>query len=207
MRGTKNIAFGEAERFNQITSVLRYFAMKAGYRPFIPSLLAEQQVFVDKAGKEILNQMYSFKDRGGRDICLIPEVTAIVQKLYNEEWSKSMKKPIRLYYLTRCYRYERPQAGRYREFWQFGVEYLGGDGKKEVIGLLKNCLNFLDIKYNFKPLVKRGLSYYVEDGFEVEVPILGAQKQIAGGGRYKEGVGWAIGVERLLLATAKTAHL
>jgi histidyl-tRNA synthetase len=54
--------------------------------------------------------------------------------------------------------------------------------------------------WRFVPAVKRGLTYYVEDGFEVERGRLGAQKQVAGGGRYTEGVGWAIGLERLLLA-------
>jgi histidyl-tRNA synthetase len=48
--------------------------------------------------------------------------------------------------------------------------------------------------------VKRGLGYYIEDGFEARSPQLGAQQQIAGGGRYAEGIGWAIGLDRLLLA-------
>lgn len=52
--------------------------------------------------------------------------------------------------------------------------------------------------------MKRGLTYYVDDGFEAECEKLGAQKQIAGGGRYAEGIGWAIGVDRLLLATKQT---
>ena len=47
--------------------------------------------------------------------------------------------------------------------------------------------------------VERGLNYYVEDGFEIEIPSLGAQKQILGGGAYKEGIGFAIGFDRLML--------
>ena len=116
-------------------------AWDAGFKLFIPSSLSEQKTFIDKAGEEILGQMYTFKDKGDRDICLIPEVTAIVQKVYNEEWINSLPKPIKLYYLTRCYRYERPQVGRWREFWQFGVEILGdktGKDTEEVKKLLKN---------------------------------------------------------------------
>jgi histidyl-tRNA synthetase len=162
--------------------------------------LWEQKTFVDKAGEEILGQMYTFKDKGDRDICLIPEATALIQQLYNEGWDKSMKKPIRVFYVQRCYRYERPQAGRYREFTQIGVERLGGgDGKDEVVQLLKKCLALFPVEYKLNDSVKRGLSYYVEDGFEAEVEKLGAQKQIAGGGRYKEGIGWAIGLDRLML--------
>lgn len=155
---------------------------------------------MDKAGPEILGQMYTFKDKGDRDICLVPEGTALIQQMFNENWNKCMKKPIRIFYVQRCYRYERPQAGRYREFTQIGVERLGGDdGREEVVSLLKKCLGLFPVKYNFNDSVKRGLSYYVEDGFEVEVESLGAQKQIAGGGRYKEGIGWAIGLDRLML--------
>lgn len=155
---------------------------------------------MNKAGPEILGQMYTFKDKGDRDICLVPEGTALIQQMFNENWNKCMKKPVRIFYVQRCYRYERPQAGRYREFTQIGVERLGGgDGRDEVVSLLKKCLGLFPVKYNFNDSVKRGLSYYVEDGFEVEVESLGAQKQIAGGGRYKEGIGWAIGLDRLML--------
>ena len=161
----------------------------------------EQQTFVAKAGPEIVNQMWSFEDKGGRAVCLIPEVTGLVQELWREKWSKQARSK-RIFYTSRCYRYERPQAGRYREFTQFGVELLGtaDNGAQEVSDLLKVCLNKFNLKYSFNAAVKRGLTYYVEDGFEVECSKLGAQKQIAGGGRYAEGIGWAIGVDRLMLA-------
>jgi len=146
--------------------------------------------------------MWAFNDKGNRPVCLIPEVTAIVQQLWREEWSKQYKTR-KIFYVNRCYRYERPQAGRYREFTQFGVEVLGEvqDGYNITTMLLKNVLDqFPGLKYDFCNAVKRGLTYYIEDGFEVECGVLGAQKQIAGGGRYAEGIGWAIGVDRLLLA-------
>jgi len=147
--------------------------------------------------------MYAFKDKGDRDICLLPEATAVIQKMFNEEWNLMMKKPVKVFYVQKCYRYERPQAGRYREFTQFGVERLGGnreEGKVEVFKLLKGCLDLFPIDYKFNESVKRGLNYYIEDGFEVEVESLGAQKQIAGGGGYKEGIGWAIGLDRMLMS-------
>lgn len=168
----------------------------------LPSIW-EQQTFIDKAGPEIINQMWAFQDKGDRPVCLIPEVTGLVQELWRDEWSKA-NQPRKLFYVNRCYRYERPQAGRYREFTQFGVELLGGDSaedRNEVIQALQKCLDaFPGLSYKVNDLVKRGLSYYTEDGFEVECEQLGAQKQIAGGGRYAEGIGWAIGVDRLLLA-------
>lgn len=145
--------------------------------------------------------MWTFLDKGGRDVCLIPEATGIIQELYRESWERELPKPIRLFYVSRCYRYDRPQRGRYREFTQFGVECLGDNVESgPVVELLRKCLDIFGLRYDFVPAVKRGLSYYTEDGFEVECQSLGAQKQVAGGGRYAEGVGWAIGVDRLLLA-------
>jgi histidyl-tRNA synthetase len=176
------------------------FFISEGYEEVILPSIWEQQTFIDKAGKEILNQMWAFKDKGNRDVCLIPEVTGLIQEIYREQWN-SLPKPIKVFYVSRCYRYDRPQLGRYREFTQIGVEVLGNkDYYGEVVGLLKGCLDQFNLEYKFVPQVKRGLAYYLEEGFEVECSKLGAQKQIAGGGRYAEGIGWAIGLDRLLLA-------
>lgn len=183
--------------------------IEADYEEVILPSIWEQQTFIDKAGPEIINQMWAFADKGGRDVCLIPEVTGLVQELWRNEWSKA-KKARRIFYVNRCYRYERPQAGRYREFTQFGVELLGGNpgtDRQEVVDLLDVCLKRIpNLSYEFSDGVKRGLSYYTEDGFEVECSELGAQKQIAGGGRYAEGIGWAIGVDRLILAASQSSQ-
>lgn len=208
IKGT-NILFGdEALKQIRIERMLEGYFTNTGYTPVIVSSLENQELFVDKAGPEILNTMYTFKDKGDRDICLIPEVTAIIQDMWKESLSKNTKKPFRVFYLQRCYRYDKPQAGRYREFTQFGIEILGGipnatigADKDEAIQHLRNCLGaVLGTGFEIKDSVKRGLSYYVEDGFEAEFNGLGAQKQIAGGGRYDCGIGWAIGIERLVLA-------
>lgn len=167
----------------------------------LPAIWLEE-TFIKKAGPELGKQMYTFPDKKGRRICLIPEATGVVQEEWNRAWKFDKKKPYRIFYIQRCYRYERPQKGRYREFTQAGVEILGGNPEettKEAKQLLKDSLDVLGVAYEFKTTVKRGLNYYVESGFEAEAPQLGAQKQIAGGGRYKEGVGWAIGIDRLLL--------
>jgi histidyl-tRNA synthetase len=105
--------------------------------------------------------------------------------------------------VARCYRYERPQSGRYREFTQVGIELLNGTApsdREEVEGLLQRALDSTSVSYQLDREVRRGLGYYVEDGFEARCPQLGAQQQVAGGGRYAEGIGWAIGLDRLLLA-------
>ena len=163
----------------------------------------EEATFAAKIGIEKAEQMWTFTDRGDRRVCLVPEMTGMVQELWNGGWNRWMKKPAKMFYVGRGYRYDRPQRGRYREFTQFGVEILGnapGDGEA-AISSLRACLDAVGIDYSFIDRVKRGLGYYVEDGFEAECATLGAQKQIAGGGRYAEGIGWAIGVDRIMLAT------
>jgi histidyl-tRNA synthetase len=180
----------------------------AGYEELIVPAIWSQDTFVAKAGPEIADQMYSFADKKGRPICLVPEITGLVQELWRDQWSRSTRAPCRVFYVARCYRYERPQAGRYREFTQVGVELLGGrppDDRREVEDLLVQLLDTLAVDYELDRQVRRGLTYYTEDGFEARCPGLGAQKQIAGGGRYAEGIGWAIGLDRLLLATADRA--
>ena len=146
--------------------------------------------------------MWAFQDKGGRDVCLIPEATGLIQELWRDKW-RNESKTRKVFYVSRCYRYERPQAGRYREFTQFGVEYLGSKGPEdatEVVELLRRCMDAYGVQWQLNDAVKRGLTYYTEDGFEAVCEQLGAQKQVAGGGRYAEGIGWAIGIDRLILA-------
>jgi histidyl-tRNA synthetase len=175
----------------------------AGYEEVIVPAIWEQATFVAKAGPEIVRSMYTFEDKSNRACCLIPEVTGLIQEAWRERWSKSDPKPCRLFYIARCYRYDKPQSGRYREFTQVGVELLAGktpDDRDEVIALLERALEGID--YTLDTAVKRGLAYYTEDGFEARCEVLGAQKQVAGGGRYAEGIGWALGLDRLLLVRA-----
>lgn len=203
LRGTRIITGKEAQSYTETIDTLRVAAMFAGFEEVIVPAIWEQSTFVEKAGEEILGQMYTFQDKKGRDICLIPEVTAIIQEEFRTNW-KYVKKPIKVFYVSRCYRYERPQAGRYREFTQFGVEliYDKDQNYADYLATLAQVMlgRIIGNNYEFKDSVKRGLSYYTEAGFEIECPILGAQKQVLGGGRYAEGIGFAIGIDRLVLA-------
>lgn len=151
-------------------------------------------------GPEIIGQMYVFPDKKGRSLCLRPEGTATCQLLAKGPWSQ--KKDVRIWYEARCYRYERPQAGRYREFTQVGVEVLNprADPMPELVTIAKDLVAGAVKAFETDERAKRGLAYYVEDGFEIRCPILGAQKQVCGGGRYAEGAGFAIGLDRLVLA-------
>ena len=207
IQGTRILEGTEAKAYQQTIDTLRGVLLKAGYEEIVFSSLWEQDTFIKRAGQEITNQMYVLDDKDGRPICLIPEVTAVVEDMWKEVWSKSKPHPFKIFYVARCYRHEaNPQEGRYREFTQFGVEILGGEPiypKLEINSIMAKCLKPFNLHYNLVPAVKRGLTYYTTDGFEVECPELGEQKQVLGGGAYESGIGFGIGIDRLMLAMPK----
>lgn len=175
-------------------------AEEAGFEEIVLPSVEQAQIYIDKAGPEILGQMYVFPDKKGRELCLRPEGTATVQLLADKYWKTQEKK---LWYLERCWRYERSQMGRYREFTQFGIEWINPkdvDASQQLIQLAENMVKSNIVGYEINSSVKRGLSYYIGNGFEIMAPCLGAQKQVVGAGPYKQGIGFAVGVDRLLLA-------
>lgn len=199
-RGTR-ILFGDVVKerqvlLNKMISVVESY----GFQGIILPSIEPQSIYIDKAGKEVLNQMYVFKDKKGRSICLRPEATATVQQIANHFWQS--KNEVRVWYFEKCWRYERPQKGRYREFWQFGCEVINPKEKfikEELIDIASELckLKTKDILIDYS--VKRGLNYYTENGFEIRCKQLGSQEQICGGGSYDRGIGFAIGFDRLML--------
>ncbi|AYQ88082.1 hypothetical protein WJ59_26185 [Burkholderia gladioli] len=177
--------------------------IEAGADEAIVPALWSQDTFIEKAGgSEIIDQMWAFPDKKGRPCCLIPEATALFQERSRELLAGRPER--RFFYVARCYRYERPQAGRYREFTQLGFECLGTDLERASAYSQEMAVGFLDslgLRYELDRAARRGISYYLNgQGFEIRCRELGAQQQIAGGGAYREGAGFGIGIERLLLA-------
>lgn len=199
-RGTRIITGDEAKERRVILNGLISIAEKYGFDEITLPSIEPTDIYIDKAGKEILNQMYVFKDKKDRDLCLRPEGTATIQVIADKFWRD--KKDVKLWYFEKFWRYERPQKGRYREFYQFGMEVINPSIesiKDELIEISREMIELKCDDYIITDNVKRGLDYYVEDGFEISVDRLGAQKQICGGGKYKEGIGYAIGFDRLML--------
>lgn len=166
-----------------------------------------EETFTEKSGTEIRQTMYTFSDKKGRPCVLIPEVTGIAQEIYRARWFKEKPLPYRIFYVSRCYRYDCPQEGRYREFTQLGIEIMGPRPEEylsESINVLQGMLEAMGIKYSFSDSSKRGLSYYTGKGFEAYNDKLQGQRQIAGGGCYPEGAGFAIGIDRLILLRKRT---
>lgn len=200
-RGVRIITGDEAKQRRKLLNGLIEIAESHGFDEIIIPCIEPAEVYVDKAGPEILGQMYVFPDKKGRQLCLRPEGTATIQLVADKHYKRN--KNVKLWYFQRCWRYEKPQEGRYREFFQFGVEVIHPSNMEEtvqeLITMSKAMVELKTQNYELDDSVKRGLSYYVQEGFEISVPELGAQKQVLGGGAYKQGVGFAIGFDRLML--------
>ena len=171
-----------------------------GYQEIMIPIIQKQETFASKVGDENQNMMYNFKDRGNRDLCLSPEYTAIVQQLASDRMKYD--KDVKMFYIGECFRGERPQSGRWRQFTQFGVEVLNPskDYSDEMVEIATKLIELVTKNYELNTDATRGLDYYDGGkGFEIACPELGAAKQICGGGSYEGGVGFAIGVDRLLL--------
>jgi histidyl-tRNA synthetase len=199
VRGTRLLINETAKRRRVVLNTLIELAEANSFDEIVLPAIEPTKLYTDKAGPEILGQMYIFPDKADRSLCLRPEGTATCQRLTDGIYKYT--KDVRLWYETRCWRYERPQAGRYREFTQFGVEILnpGNDYTKYLMELASKMISRFTSNFEVLSSVKRGLAYYEGDGFEIICPELGAQKQVCGGGAYKEGIGFAIGVDRLML--------
>lgn len=202
-RGVRIIAGQEARNRRVLLNQLIAIAEAARFEEIVLPSIEPSSVYVDKAGPEILSQMYVFPDKKNRSLCLRPEGTATVQLIADKHYAR--RKNVRLWYFERCWRYERPQEGRYREFFQFGLEVLNPDSdtiRDELISLAEKMVGLKTQDYVLARAVQRGLDYYTTDGFELAVPALGAQQQVVGGGTYRQGIGFGIGFDRLMLCNS-----
>jgi len=313
-RGTRDFLPSEMSRRRIVEGRMRDVLSRRGYGEVQTPTFEHADLFIARSGPQVLEQIYDFRDKGDRHMALRPELTAPVMRFYASDL-RNQPKPLRVFYFGNCFRYERPQKGRYREFWQMGSEYIGkrtavanaevidaaieaitaaGVGsfkvrighvsllgsllkdhgvdpskdkdimiaidKKDRVRLaqmvparddidiaplldlitglyeyddalgrirqlrmvkpevtdacdeLETVLTALyreDLEILFDPSISRGLDYYDGVVFEIEVPSLGAEKQVCGGGAYSlssvlgsevEGIGFGIGFDRIMMA-------
>ena len=178
-RGTRDFLFDEMRQRKKAESTLRNIFENYGYQEIKTPLFEELKLFTTKSGEEIVNQLYNFKDKSDRELTLRPEITAPVARLYLNELEKTSAKPIKLYYYGSCFRYERPQKGRFRQFWQFGCELIGANspqGEAEVIALCTDAINGLgittaDVNLNHLGII-RGLFSHFEITAETQREIM-----------------------------------
>ena len=313
-RGTRDFTSADMIKRRYVETKIKSIFERYGYKEIQTPTFETLELFTAKSGESIIDELYSFKDKGGRNLALRPELTAPVIRMYVDKLQMEAK-PLKLFYFGNCFRYDRPQKGRYREFKQAGCEIIGSDTSEanaeliamafkilENVGLkninlnignlkilksifkklkltkeqqnyitplidksmyeelfaalidykikaedansliklldtsdlkeiknfikddelakkeleeLKIILSYLKNIYkiknpNIKMAIVRGLDYYTGVVFEIEAPILGAEKQLCGGGVYEliklfggkefPQAGFAIGFDRTILA-------
>jgi histidyl-tRNA synthetase len=313
-RGTRDFTPEEMQKRRYVENSIKSTFQKFGYKEIQTPMFENLELFTAKSGDTIIDELYSFKDKAGREIALRPELTAPVIRFYVDKLQMEPK-PIKLFYFGNCFRYDRPQKGRYREFRQAGCEIIGTsnpeayaelialaytilknvglkdiklyignlnilssifktlnlskDKQKQLIPLidksqfdeisslmrdfdisqdkienfleilqtsniekiskyisndetasnklsyLEELLNLLEKSFNIKDYqikigIVRGLDYYKGVVFEIDAPVLGAEKQLCGGGAYElislfggretPTAGFAIGFDRTILA-------
>ena len=146
-RGTKDITPKDVYKWHYIEKKFREICALYGYEEIRTPIFEHTEVFARSVGDTtdvVQKEMYSFTDRGDRQLSLKPEGTAGVIRSFIENKMYADTQPTKLYYITPCFRYERPQAGRQRQFHQFGIEVLGSDGPSvdaEVISLAVQFFN------------------------------------------------------------------
>ncbi len=147
-RGTRDFLPDEMEMRRHYEGILRRTAQGFGFREVETPIFEEAELFILRSGPNVLKEIYNFKDKGDRELALRPEMTAPVVRLFVNNMSNAPK-PIKVFYFGQCFRYERPQSGRYREFFQFGSEIIGGatpETDAEVIGLAATMIRNLGLK-------------------------------------------------------------
>lgn len=147
-RGTRDFTPEEMQKRRYIQRTMTTTFQSFGYGEIQTPTFENIELFTAKSGEGILNEIYTFTDKGGRELALRPELTAPVIRCYVERLQMEPK-PLKLFYFGNCYRYDRPQKGRYREFQQAGCELIGVDTPEalaELIALAFTILRTVGLK-------------------------------------------------------------
>lgn len=145
-RGTKDIIPAEAYKWNYLEEKFRDLCRLYGYEEIRTPIFEHTELFKRGVGDTtdiVQKEMYTFKDRGDRDLTLKPEGTAGVIRAFIENKMYAETQPTKLFYITPCFRYERPQSGRQRQFHQFGVEAIGSDTPSLDAEVISLAMQFL----------------------------------------------------------------
>lgn len=152
-RGTQDIVPGQVEKWQLIEKTARDICKSYQYKEIRTPIFEQTDLFSRSVGDTtdiVQKEMYTFEDRGGRSLTLRPEGTAsVVRSFIENKMYGEATQPVKLYYMGPMFRYERPQAGRYRQFVQFGIEAIGSADPAidaEVISLAMEFYHRLGLK-------------------------------------------------------------
>jgi len=172
LRGMRDFLPGYAERMRYVEQVSRELAQLYGYEEVITPVMERYELLAAKSGEEIRERMYAFKDMGGRRVALRPEFTASIARLVATKM-KHAPKPLKLFCVGALYRYDEPQYGRFREFWQSDYEFIGSsrpEADAEILALTNELIRRLGFRRYYIKIghvgILRGL--LSEEGIEEE---------------------------------------
>lgn len=152
IKGTLDTLPANSYKIQYVEAVMREIAENYGFHEMRTPVFEHTELFQRSVGETtdvVQKEMYTFEDKGGRSITLKPEGTAGAVRAYLENGLFNEAMPQKIYYITPCYRYEKPQAGRLREFHQFGIECFGAGTPAqdaEIILLGNEIFNYLGIE-------------------------------------------------------------
>ena len=152
LKGMQDILPPDIYIWQKVEAVAREIFSSYGFQEIRPPVVESTNVFTRSIGENtdiVEKEMYTFTDKGDRSISLRPEGTASVVRCYVEKNLHTMPSPQKFYYAGPMFRYERPQSGRFRQFYQIGVEAFGDPGPRmdaEVISMLRHCLERLGLQ-------------------------------------------------------------
>ncbi|QDA32217.1 histidine--tRNA ligase [Thermococcus indicus] len=137
VKGTRDLLPEEMAKRRWVFERIREVFERYNFHEVLTPTFEYTELFKLRSGEEVVEQLYAFDDKGGRNLSLRPDMTSSVARLYVNGFQNAPK-PVKWYYMANMFRYEEPQSGRFREFWQAGVELLGSDkveADAEVIAL------------------------------------------------------------------------
>src|SRR5437899_1074000 len=169
---------------NSIFATWREVARRYGFQEYDGPPLEPLELYTDKSGAEIVQQLYAFEDKGGRKVALRPEMTPTLARMVGAR-AQALKKPIRWFSIPQLFRYERQQRGRLREHFQLNMDIIGEPGPAADAEIIAAAI---DIARAF------GLGYYTGIVFEL-FDAKSSLRAICGGGRYDDLIEQVAGID------------
>jgi len=187
-RGTNDFLPQDTAKLQVVEGVLRQICREYGYGEIRTPIFEHTELFIRGVGDTtdiVQKEMYTFEDAGHRSLTLRPENTASAARAYLENKLASQAQPVKLYYIGPMFRYERPQAGRFRQFHQFGIECFGSQNvacDAEVISLAWEFFDRIGLKDkklilnsvgcpNCRPVHRKALQEFLKPHLEELCPL------------------------------------
>jgi histidyl-tRNA synthetase len=142
VKGTRDFYPQEMAVHNWIIDGWKKVSIRNGFEEFDGPILEHLELYTQKSGDEIVKQLFSLQDRGGRDLAMRPEMTPTLARMVNQQIN-SLPRPVKWFAVPRLFRAERPQKGRLREFFQWNIDIIGEDDTRADAEVIFTTVDYL----------------------------------------------------------------